>query len=468
MRKIVLVKALLLVAIFAFPQQKRIVLQNVHVVDVVKGAILKNQNVIISGDRITGISRSARFTRQDSDSLVECSGQYLIPGLWDMHTHVWGADYFFSLFIANGVTGIRGMFETMFNVNTWKKSAATPGSLTPTGFYAGPIVDGPTPVWPGSVAVRDTAGGRRAVDSLKNKLQVDFIKVYSMLGKDSYYAIADEAKRQQIDFAGHVPNTITPMDAAKAGQKSMEHLYGFIEMASDSSDYYYSVMRGDIKDTLIRNNRMARRALLARTFSEKKLLSLFSEMKKYDTWICPTMTVLRGIAYIKDSAFIKDPRMVYAMQMIKNMWNPSNDFRLRSLSNEYFENEKKEFEVNKRIVKLLHQSGIKILAGTDTPNPHCYPGFSLHDELQIFVDCGLNPAEALRTATLNPALYFKIEKDYGTVSTNKIASLVLLKANPLDNIANTKNISAVILRGKFIGTNELNELLARARKIAGN
>jgi hypothetical protein len=468
MRKIVLVKVLLLVAIFAFPRQKRTVLQNVHVVDVVKGTILKNQNVIISGDRITEINRTARFTRQASDSVVDCTGQYLMPGLWDMHTHVWNPDYFFSLFIANGVTGIRGMFETIYNINLWKKSAATPGSLTPTGFYAGPIVDGPTPVWPGSVAVKDTAGGRSAVDSLKNKLQVDFIKVYSLLSKDSYYAIADEAKKQQIVFAGHVPNAITPLDAARAGQKSLEHLYGFIEMASDSSDYYYAALRGDINDTSFRNNRAVRRAFLARTYSEKKLVSLFSEMKKYDTWICPTMTVNRGIAYIKDSGFIKDPRMVYVIQMMKNMWNPSNDFRFRTAPNEYFENEKREYEVKKKIIKLLHQSGIKILAGTDTPNPHCYPGFSLHDELQIFVDCGLSPKEALLTATLNPALYFNIEKDYGTVSTNKIASLVLLKANPLENIANTKNISAVILRGKFIGTNELNELLAKARKIAGN
>lgn len=171
MRKIVLVKVLLLVAVCAFPRQKRIVLQNVHVVDVVKGTILKNQNVIITGDRITQISRARHFALQVSDSVVNCTGQYLIPGLWDMHTHVWSADYFFSLFVANGVTGIRGMFETMYNINTWKKDAATPGSLTPTGFYAGPIVDGPSPVWPGSVAVRDTAGGRRAVDSLKNKLQ---------------------------------------------------------------------------------------------------------------------------------------------------------------------------------------------------------------------------------------------------------------------------------------------------------
>ena len=105
------------------------------------------------------------------------------------------------------------------------------------------------------------------------------------------------------------------------------------------------------------------------------------------------MTVNRGIAYIKDSAMMKDPRMQYVVGMIKNMWNPANDFRFRNAPEEYFENEKKEYELNKRIVKLLHQGGVKLLAGTDTPNPYCFPGFALHDEMQIMVESGLTPAQ---------------------------------------------------------------------------
>ena len=394
MRKIVLVTVLLFVTCMARPQQKRIVLQNVNVVDVEKGVILKKQHVVITGDRISRIANSSRYTSVAGDSVVDCKDQYLIPGLWDMHTHVWIPDYFFSLFIANGVTGIRGMFEGIFLANLWKKNGNTPGTLTPAGFYAGPIVDGPTPIWPGSVAVRDSAMGRRVVDSLKNKLHVDFIKVYSLLSKESYYAIADEAKRQQIPFAGHVPNSINVVDAARAGQKSMEHLYGFPELASDSSDYYYQLARGEIKDSLF-NTRIARRALLFRTFSQKKLSTIIEELRKNNTWVCPTMTVNRGIAYMKDSSFINDPRMKYVLPMMKSMWNPANDFRFRNVTEDYFDNEKKEFQLKKRIIKLLHQGGVKLLAGTDTPNPYCFPGFSIHDELQIFVDCGLTPLQAL-------------------------------------------------------------------------
>jgi hypothetical protein len=422
----------------------------------------------ISANRITWIGKASGFRAQEGDSMVNCDGQYLIPGLWDMHTHVWMAEYYFPLFIANGVTGHRGMLEATVLSAQWKNQEKIPGSMVPTGFYAGPVMDGPRPTWPNSVAVNNPEQGKKAVDSLKNKLHVDFIKVYSGLSKESYYAIAEEAKRQQIVFAGHVPGSMSLLEVVRAGQKTTEHMMGFIETASDSSEYYYDVMRGNIKDTLLRNNRSARREMLARTFSEKKLASLIGELKKNNSWVCPTMTVLRGIAYIKDSAMIKDPRMQYALPMFKNMWNPANDFRFRNASNEYFENEKKEFALNKRIIKLLHQGGVKLLAGTDTPNPYCFPGFSVHDELQLFVDCGLSPLEALQTATINPAQYFNIRHDYGTVSENKIASLVLLKDNPLKNIAHTKNISAVILRGKFIASNELNELLAKVRKMAGN
>jgi imidazolonepropionase-like amidohydrolase len=468
MRKILLAAGLLLLAAISYAQERRIVLQGVNIVDVEKGAILKNQDVLITGDRISRIARAGAVRPQGGDSIVNCAGQYLIPGLWDMHTHVWFADYYFPLFIANGVTGHRGMLETIAVASQWRTQGKMPGTMIPAGFYAGPILDGPKPQWPGSVALSNPEQGRRAVDSLKNKLHVDFVKVYSGLSRETYYAIVEEAKKQQISFAGHVPASMNLLECVRAGQRTTEHMMGMIETASDSSDYYYGVVHGTIKDSLIRNNRMARRAMLARTFSEKRLQMVIEELKKYDSWVCPTMTVLRGIAYIKDSAMMNDPRMQYALPMFKNMWNPAGDARFRNSPNDFFENEKKEFEMQKRILNLLHKGGVKILAGTDTPNPYCFPGFSLHDELQIMVESGLTPVQALQTATLNPAIFFNILNDYGSVSEKKIASLVLLKANPLENISNTKNISAVILRGKFIDSNGINELLAKIRKMAGN
>jgi hypothetical protein len=466
MRTIILAVCLLITT-GSFAQQKRLILQHINVVDVEKGKIYSDQTVAITGDRISAISKASSFKATATDSLVDCTGQYLIPGLWDMHTHVWAPDYFFSLFLGNGVTGIRGMFEQALFANQWRERGLTPGELVPRGYYAGPILDGPKPIWPGSIGITDAAQGRRVVDSLKNKLKVDFIKVYSLLEKDAFYGIAEEAKKQGIVFAGHVPNKLTLLEAVKAGQKSTEHLYGFIEAASDSSDYYYGLVQGTIKDTVLAN-RTARREFLRRTFNEKKLAALIKELKGYDTWVCPTMTVNRGIAYLNDSNFRQDARLAYMIPMISNMWDPKKDFRFKTAGPEYFRSELLDYELKKKIIRALHQGGIRLLAGTDTPNPFCFPGFSLHDELEIFTTCGLSPLQALQTATLNPALYFGIEKELGTVSTGKLADLLILKANPLDNIGNTRKIGAVILKGRFIGAAEVDGLLQKARKIAGN
>lgn len=466
MRKFCLLPILVL-SLVAGAQEKRLILQLIHIVDVEKGKILQDQAVAITGDRITAITKASAFKTSTGDSIVDCKGRYLIPGLWDMHTHVWAPDYFFSLFIGNGVTGIRGMFEQSVLAKYWQQRGNTPGDIAPRGYYAGPIVDGPKPIWPGSVAVTDAARGRKVVDSLKNQVKADFVKVYSLLERDAYFAMADEAKKQGIVFAGHVPNKVTVLEAARAGQKSMEHLYGFVELASDSSDYYYGLVNGTIKDSTYAS-RNARRELLRRTFNEKKLATIIKELKQYDTWICPTMTVNRGIAYINDSAFRKDDRMVYIAPMIKNMWDPKNDFRLRTATPEFFRGEQVEYEMKKKIVRALHLAGIKLLAGTDTPNPFCFPGFSLHDELEIFTECGLSNLQALQTATLNPARYFGIENDLGTVATGKLANLVLLEANPLENINNTRQVGAVVLKGRFLGPETVIGLWEKARKIAGN
>ena len=458
---------ILLLSLSAKTQEKRLILQHVRIVDVEKGRIIQDQAVAITDDRITAIVKASAFKRNTGDSIVDCKGRYLIPGLWDMHTHVWAADYFFSIFIGNGVTGIRGMFEQPVSAKNWQQRGNTPGDLAPRGYYAGPIVDGPKPIWPGSVAVTDAGRGRKVVDSLKNQVKVDFIKVYSLLERDAYFAIADEARKQGIVFAGHVPNKVTVLEAARAGQRSMEHLYGFIELASDSSDYYYGLVKGTIKDSAYAS-RNARRELLRRTFSEKKLVAIINELKQYDTWICPTMTVNRGIAYINDSAFRKDDRMVYVPPMIKNMWDPKNDFRFRTATPEFFKGEQLEYAMKKMIVRALHQAGIKLLAGTDTPNPFCFPGFSLHDELEIFTECGLSTLEALQTATLNPARYFGRENDLGTVALGKLADLVLLEAHPLEDINNTRQVGAVVLKGRFLGSETVSGLWEKARKIAGN
>lgn len=444
--------------------QQTVLIENIHIVDVEKGTLLKNRNVLISNDVITSITERKNKNRPKADTVIDGTGKYLMPGLWDMHTHTWNDATTFPLLIANGITGIRGMFDEMKNINQWREKMAAGTTTGPAIYAAGPIVDRPKPVWPGSVAVKDAATGRRTVDSLKNKLKVDFVKVYSLLSRESYFAIADECKKQNISFAGHVPNEVTVLEAANAGQKTQEHLYGFIEIASDSADYWFQYQQGKIKDSAFLK-RSYRKDFLYRTYNEQKLKTVLQKIKQTNTWICPTLTVNRGIAYVNDTTLLNDPRMVYMGTFIKNFWDARQDFRFKSWTEKDFEQSRYEFELKLKIVKLIHNAGIPLLAGTDYPNPHCYIGFGLHDELEWLVKAGLTPAEALKTATINPAKFMNIADKNGTVAINKKANLVLLAKNPLEQISNTKTIEMVLLNGQVFTAVQLQAMMEGVKKL---
>lgn len=458
--KYLLTAAALLLLHTGFAQTTLI--KNAVIVDVEKGKLLNNRQLLINNGIITVISKSKTLLR--ADSVIDAKGMYLIPGLWDFHTHIWNDATTIPLLIANGVTGVRGMFEDVNNVKRWRQNMSDGKYPSLSIFSAGPIVDGPKPVWPGSVAVSNATQGRKVVDSLKNKLKVDFVKVYSLLGRDSYFAIADECKKQNIFFAGHVPNVLTVLEAARAGQSTQEHLYGFLEAASDSADTWFAYQRGEIKDSAWKQ-RSFRKQFLFRTFNEKKLESILKDIKRTNTWICPTLTVNRGIAYINDTSLLLDPRMAYMGKFMRDFWDYRKDFRFQSWKPVDFEDNRTEFELKLKITGMIHKAGIPILAGTDFPNPHCYPGFGVHDELEWLVKAGLTPAEALQTATINPAKYMNNFATEGSIAVNKKANLVFLAANPLQNISNTKQIEMVMVNGKLFTKQQLEVMMESVKKL---
>ena len=441
-----------------------IFIKNTNIIDVETGKVVSNKHIIIKDGIISQIANGTKIFKIKTDTIIDGKGKYLMPGLWDMHTHVWNDASTFPLLIANGITGIRGMFESMYSVNKWREDISKGRITGPLLFVAGPIVDGPKPIWTGSVAVSNEAEGRQAVDSLKYKLKVDFIKTYSLLSYNSYMAIADECKKQNIVFAGHVPNEVSVVEAANAGQKSQEHLYGMMEIASDSSDYWFAYQKGTVKDSLWKE-RSTRKAFLFRTYNESKLKAALKKIKKTNTYICPTLTVNRGVANINDTALLKDPRMEYMGAFMKNNWDYRKDFRFKNRTDTDFAQAKREYGLKLKITKLVYDAGIPILAGTDFPNPHCYIGFGLHDELKLLVKAGLAPSSALQTATINPAKYFGIENTEGSVSVNKNANLVLLSKNPLLDIANTESIEMVFIKGKPFTKNQLQGLLDGVKKM---
>src|SRR5215475_2894331 len=216
------------------PPAKPLVINHVTVIDATGADAKSDMAVVITGDRITAIGKAAEVKFPKDAQLVEAAGKFLIPGLWDMHTHIATQD-FLGLFIANGVTGVRDMGGVWEALSLWRRLIKE-GRLTgPRIVAAGPIVDGPKPVWPFSIAVADEKQARQAVASLKQR-GVDFIKVYSLLPREAYFAIADEARKQGMSVAGHVPFSVSAAEVAEAGQKSIEHLDMLLLGCSDQDE----------------------------------------------------------------------------------------------------------------------------------------------------------------------------------------------------------------------------------------
>jgi imidazolonepropionase-like amidohydrolase len=433
--------------------QKVLAFVHATVIDVTGAAALPNTTVVITGDRITAIGQSANELPPKDADIVDATGKFLIPGLWDMHVHWEDKDYL-PLFIANGVTGIRIMWGMPMH-HEWRKEIEKGSLIGPHMMIASAIVDGPDPVWPGSVLASNEAEGRLAVKMAKQE-GADFVKVYDRLPRDAYFAIADEAKKENIPFEGHVPMLITAEEASAAGQKTIEHLTRLLSACSShEAELLKSTKPGD-SDA----QRFQRSILAMDNYSPAKAAELFALFKRNHTWQCPTLTVLRTGTSLGDPSFTKDIRLKYMPPETRSEWNQANEDRSIHKFPAATTFLQRYFQKHMEIVGAMQQAGVDILAGTDTLNPFCFPGFSLHDELVLLVRAGLTPMQALQTATLNPARFMGRENELGTIAKGKLADLVILDANPLENIANTQKINAVVMSGRLFSRSSLDGMLA--------
>ena len=435
--------------------QTPIALTHVNVIDVTNGEVRRDMTVGIVGDRISSVGPNATASVPTDAKVIDATGQFLIPGLWDMHVH-WYQRNTFTLFIANGVTGVRQMFGKS-DLLRWRGQIAKGSLLGPRMVVASPIIDGPEPVWPKSIVVRNEEEGRKAVRRVK-QWGADFVKVYFLLPREAYFGIADEAKQQGITFVGHVPNAVSAGEASDAGQKSIEHLTGIVLQCSDKE----TELREEIVKPKDQGSRARAMATARETYNPKKAADLFVRFVKNQTWQCPTLTVLRSSAYLDDENLRRDGRLKYIPRQLQQRWS----VRIATMDENDSARAKKSFQKEMEIVGAMRKAGVQMLAGTDAGNPFCFPGFSLHEELALFVIAGLTPAEALRTATLNPAKFSGLEKTLGTIEVGKIADLVLLDANPLEDIRNTQRIKAVVANGRLFDRKALDKLLADAEGAA--
>jgi imidazolonepropionase-like amidohydrolase len=446
-------------------------IEHVTVINPGSGEPQSDRTIIVSGHTISAVVPAKTLKPTTSVKVVDGRGKFVIPGLWDMHMHLRDAVRDLKMDVANGVLGLRDMGDVAKEVFLLRDAIAEGKQTGPKIVACGPIIDGPDS-WSNprfTISVKTADEARAVVQSLKEQ-RADCVKVYDGLSRDSYFAIIDEAKKLGVPVVGHLPSAIGVREASQAGQRSLEHgiaLAGgstaeaaYIQRRIDLSTFQEALRTKDF--TLIPAKIASDETMMLNHFSQKVADETYSLLARNGTFITPTLVTQRALTFPDDLIKEDDSRMQYVSSEELNWWKPENGMLTKYRTPEYITMRKREYDLLLTEVHRAQTMGVHLLAGTDITIPFTYPGFSLHDELALFVRAGLTPAQALETATTNPALLLGLSKEWGRVSSGFGANFVLLNADPLMDIANTKNIHAVVLNGEFLDRRHLDTMLREA------
>jgi len=446
------------------PEQVDLLVKNPAIIDARTGSRLQDHSIIVRKGKIEAILETSKIEIPQETKVINAEDKFVIPGLWDVHTHIQSQnelDLFFPLLIAHGVLGIRdmgGLLPSGF------KEGAQRHEHAPKVIASGPWVDGPSPEGKDPVAVIDTLVGQGA----------DFIKIQSAVPLDRLKAIASRAKELGIHIAGHVPYAVSASEASDIGLRTLEH---YLEMYVSISEKESALRKQHLalieQEISIRNIAFPPLEERLSTWSDEKANTLVERLDFNNTWITPTHIDIRAWGKSGTPSFWEDGRLALLPSSWLDFWKPDQHFGFSNVPQEelpgYYDHLNQWYEAYVHLTKIFHEKGVKFLAGTDSSYWNFQvPGATLHDELAIFVEAGLSPQEALLTATGNVAAYLQIDGYDGTISVGQEADFVILHADPLEDIRNTTKISAVVLDGILIDKGGINKLLEQATKVRMN
>lgn len=436
-----------------------LLIQNVTLVDSASGQ-RANQDIWVSGDQVMGVQASGGSDKTiEATTVIDGTGKFLIPGLWDMHVHVTYepaiSDAMPDLFLSYGITSVRDTGALMDKIAPHVAKWRAPGAVAPRLYYSGPLLDGSNVVYDGDsrpeigIANATVEQARANIVRLK-AAGVDFVKVYELVEPKVFGALVNAARDAQLPIASHVPLALTA-NVAGPQVDSMEHLRN-IELACATDAEAQVVERrkriqapGELSGYALRRALHAEYHTSARAnIDEAKCDAVIASLM--NTIQVPTLrlnTIVDYQPYDREDWVAHVQRLPEAARDtwtaaaarwadIKGTLDPASGRWSLSL------------------VQRLYKAGVPIGAGTDTPIGSALPGYSLHTELERLVDAGLPPREALKAATVRPAEFFGIEDQMGNLAVGQAADLVLLDANPLVDIRNTRRINTVISRGRVV------------------
>ncbi|HTE01970.1 MAG TPA: amidohydrolase family protein [Mucilaginibacter sp.] len=425
-------------------EHKIIAIKNVNIIPMtLENKIIENVTVVIKDHKILSINKHV----PDHAEIIDGKGKWLIPGLIDMHVHNladvnFGSSYptkganaftntqdFMLLYIANGVTTV---FELSARPEHFgERNEIIKGHVTGPRMALAFLIDGGE--GSGNIA-NSPADGRQSVRIAKAQ-GYEFIKVYSHLNIETFKAIVDEANKQGMKVVGHIPNAFKG--------KIEEAFVPNYDMVAHAEEY----------------------AKQTDNFSDQDAKRFAQLAKKNRTWLTPTLTTIVRIGeQARSLDGIRDlPSLKYVPPLLQSKWLTANNYN-KGTTPDHVAYLDKIADFNIRLVKAFKEAGVPMVAGTDAGTSGVVWGFSLHDEIELLVKAGLTPEEALASATRLPAMWLGIEDKIGTVEVGKYADLVLLDANPLDNISNTRKISGVFVNGRWLDKSRINAMLSDLSK----
>jgi len=444
------------------PEPADLLIRSATIIDVRDGSLIPDRSIVIRGREIVAVGPGDVGRRYSAARIVDAAHRYVMPGLWDMHVHFGGGTELVAenqallpLYVAHGVTTVRDAAADLSgHVLAWRRAIAEGALLGPTIFTSGPKLEGYRPSWRGTLEVGTPEEVASALERLQ-AMHVDFVKITdNTLKPETYLFAVREATRRGLRTSAHVPMALTIEQVISAGLTSIEHLE-------------YLLKAGSVAETQVAADYAAGRLTYAESaqavaagFDRERAMRAYRGLAARGTFVTPTLNGSRIIAYLDRDDHSRDPFLAYIGPGLRATyaWRVERAAKDDAAA---IERRHRRYKLLETVLPMLQAAGVSILAGTDAGylNSFNYPGLGLHEELALFVACGLTPLQALQASLLAGPRFFGLERRYGSIEPGREADLLLLERNPLEDIHATRSIEGVVLHGRYLDRAALDRLV---------
>lgn len=452
-------------------QQADIIINHANVINMMTGQITANQSIVIKNSTIVARGGNELNLRYSATSQIDASGQYVMPGLWDMHVHFGGGEQLITenkqllpLYLAYGITTVRDAAADLSeSVLQWREQINQGTLIGPTIYTSGPKLEGKDSIWPGDLEVETSAEMHAAIDKLE-AMNVDFIKITdSALTPQLYLQAVKEVKKRGYQISGHIPFSLSVTDVSNAGLDAIEHMTYMLKAAADNEQEISAKVKSGILSY------SSALPIITEHVDKATAMKKYRVLAKNNTAVVPTLIGGQITAYIDENDHQQDEYLNYLGKGLKATYQWRVD-RANKDTPEQITQRKERFIKTAKLLPWVQQAGVSIIAGTDAGflNSYIYPGLSLHQELAIFSDYGLTPLQTLQSATIAGPKFLGKTQQFTSLEVDKVADIIILARNPLVDIRNTQSLQGVISHNRYYNKKALEHLKLQAKQFVSS